>query len=303
MLDNNVRKKLSNIKELPTIPSIINDIIEAIDDPDTSISRLSRLVEKDQTITARVLRIANSPFYGFSRRISTIDLAVVVMGMNTLKEIILALVVQKLFAKVNPKLLNIKEFWNYSLFCGSTSRFFAKKLGYKVAGEAFVAGLMHDLGILIEAEYFSDEFAKVRQFNTENNSSFLDSERMVFNSDHCEIGAIIAERWNLPTHLVSSIRNHHTHFSNFREEGSGAVNFENIDQQLTAIVSLSEFMAELLGYKSWAEEQKIPEFYLSYEIIDNLDENEILQNNSAIEYLKLEIKEEFEKASVFNIIN
>lgn len=299
MLNPDIRTRLESIRNLPTIPLVVSQVLQAVDDPETSAARLANIIERDQSLTARVLRVANSPFYGFTRKISTIDLAVVVLGMNTIKEIVLSLIVQRFFSKISTEIFDIKAFWHYSVFCGSASRLLARKLGYKLAGEAFVGGLMHDIGILIIAEYFSARFREIVEFQQENNCSLLAAEEEVLGANHCEIGAWFAEKWNLPGQLGSAIQNHHKHYSKFTASSDKDINFHEIDQPLTAIVSMSEWFASLLGYLEWAPGLKINELYLSKEVFGDISEHDLLDQGSAFALLKQELIEEYEKASIF----
>jgi len=300
MLEPRIQKRLESIRDLPTMPIVISEVLSAIDNPNMSASNLAQIVEKDQALTARVLRIANSPYYGFSKRISTIDLAIVIMGFNTLKEIVLSLVIRRFFSKLLSKVFNTKSFWYYGLFCASSSRLLARKLGYKIAGEAFVAGLMHDLGVLVIAEYFTSDYKKIKQLVDQTNESWINAEYTVLGSDHTDIGSWIAERWNLPSQIITSIRNHHTNFKRFKLKNSPNVNFEEIDEPLTAIVSLSEWFASMLGYKEWIEEKSEIEYYLSEELFPHLSEHEFLDPDSAFASLKQELIEDYNKAGIYS---
>lgn len=305
MLNPRILRKLESIRDLPTVPIIISQILNAIDNPNSTAGQIANLIEKDQSITARVLRIANSPFYGFARKISTVDLAVVVMGLNGIKEIVMSVFLKKLFKRIKNNIFDIQAFWHYSVYCGAGSRLLARKLGYKLAGEAFVAGLMHDIGILIIAEYFKEQYRDIMLLQIQKGYSITEAEQLILGNTHCEIGAWIAERWNIPDKLVSTIRNHHTHFSRFKEvisesEASDAVDFSEIDQPLTAIVSLSEWFAELTNMKLWNTSGVPTELYLSKEVFDDISEHDILSPDSAFAILKQEINEEYEKASLLN---
>ncbi len=308
MFNKKVQNKLESIRNLPTIPIVVSELLSAIDNPKSSAASLAKIIEKDQALTIRVLRIANSPFYGYSRKISTIDLAIVILGFNTLKEIVLSLVVQRFFSKVNTKVFNIKEFWQYGLFCGSSSRYLSRKLGYKLAGEAFVAGLMHDIGILIIAEYFTPKYVEIKKYIKTHNVNLIDAEQAIMECTHSEIGAWLAEKWNLPEKLVASIRNHHINYSYFlkyfKNDDSYIADDDNlmneIDQPLTAIVSLSEWFAHLLGFTSWLNEAPYPEFYLSSEVFGDFTQNDMMDTESAIYVLKTELLEEYANANIFN---
>ena len=213
MLSPGIQRKLESLTQLPTIPFVISEVLSAVDNTNISASRLGSLIEHDQSLTAKVLKVANSPFYGFSRKISTIDLAIVVMGLNTIKEIVLSLAIQRFFSNINPMNFDIKSFWQYSVFCGASARLLARKLGYRLVGEAFVAGLMHDIGILIIIQYFYDHFKKIRELMRSRGASLIKAEKAVLKSTHCDIGAWIGERWNLPSQLCMSIRFHHSTYA------------------------------------------------------------------------------------------
>ncbi len=300
MLESRISKKLESIRDLPTIPIVISEVLSAIDNPNMSAYKLAQMIEKDQGLTARVLRVANSPFYGFSKRISTIDLAIGIMGFNAIKEIVLSLVIKRFFSKIASKVFDIKSFWHYGLFCASTSRVLARKLGYKIAGEAFVAGLMHDLGVLVIAEYFSEDFKKIKALTESGELDRIEAERVVLGCTHSDIGEWIAEKWNLPNQISRTIKLHHINFTKLSNSNSKQVNFDEIEEQLTAIVSLSEWFSSLLGYKNWIIEKKTIEFYLSEELFPELSEHDFLDSDSAFFSLKQELIEEYNKASIYS---
>jgi HD-like signal output (HDOD) protein len=297
MLSDKLKRKLESIRKIPTIPIVINKVLQIIDNPNASAALIASEIERDQALTARILRVANSPFYGFARRISTIDLAVVVMGTNTIKEIVLGLVIQKLLKNSTSDFFNIQAFWEYSLFCGSSSRLLARKLGYRLAGEAFVAGLMHDIGILIIADNFSSKFKIIFQKMKDENISLIDAEKEILDTDHTEIGAFIGQKWNLPEQICAAILNHHTPYQIINEESPGLdFELESISQPLTTIVSLSEWFSDILNLKKWNPVQNTDKYYLSNELFDDLSEDDIYAPDSAFNILKDEIITEYEKA-------
>lgn len=300
MFESRVAKKLESIRDLPTIPNVIAEVLSAIDSPNTSAYQLAQLIEKDQGLTARVLRVANSPFYGYSKKISTIDLAIVIMGFNTLKEIVLSLVIKRFFSKISVSIFDIKSFWYYGLFCASTSRFLARRLGYKIAGEAFVAGLMHDVGVLIIAEYFADDFKKIKQLTESGTCNRIEAETMVLGCTHSDIGEWISDKWNLPYQISKAIKLHHISFRKLRSSTEEHINFDEIDEPLTAIISLSEWFATLLGYKKWINELLPIEYYLSEELFPELSEHDFLEPDSAFFSLKQDMIDEYNKASIFS---
>jgi len=316
MLKPLIRRKLESLTQLPTIPFVVAEVLQLVESSEVSAVHLANLIEKDQALAAKVLRVANSPFYGFSRKISTIDLAIVVMGIDTLKEILLSLVIQKFYGNIKAELFDIKAFWHYSVFSGACSRLLARKLGYRLVGEAFVAGLMHDIGILILIQFFNRQFKEIRKVQNLQNISLIDAEKVVLDCTHCDIGAWIAERWNLPSQHCLAISNHHSSFIEVKSttvinnnkndslhiedpEIVEEINFSEVEQPLTIIVAMTEWFAQKMGFKSWSNESKPSNLYLAFQILDELSQHDILQADSAFNLLKKEILEEYQKASVF----
>ena len=309
MLSNKVKRKLETFTDLPAIPAVISDVINELENPNYDARKVATLIEQDQGITARLLRMANSPFYGLAKKISTIDLAIVILGSNVLKEILISLLLHRVFRNVKNTIFDVKQFWNYSIFCGAAARFLSRKLGYKLVSEAFVAGLMHDIGILILMDKFRNNFAKSCRLQSEENFSIIEAEMEVFECTHCDVGAWFAEKWNLPEQIVSAFYNHHTPF--FISDNEVYSNdfiitptFNKIKYPLTAIVSMSEWLAFECGYKKWSKSDVEPAYYISNEIISAVINNESLSPEAFLAVLKQSVLDEFEKATAmlsFNI--
>ncbi len=314
MLEAKVRRKLESLTNIPSIPFVISQVLGAVDNENLSASALASLIEKDQSLTIKVLTVANSPFYGFSRRISTIDLAIVILGLNTIKEIVLSLAIQKFFTNVRKDIFDVKSFWQYSVFCGAAGRVLARKLNYRLVGEAFVAGLMHDIGILILIQYFSTNFNEIRKRQLYQSMTFVEAEKVVMKCTHSDIGSWLANKWNLPENISKAIQYHHLAFSEakFLEDkilASKTKNAKpdekpeesNFDQPLTVIVALSEWFAREMGFKKWAlEENRQSKLFLAEDLISEMQDHELLNPESAIELIKQEITDEYNKASVLN---
>ncbi|MGE5479729.1 MAG: HDOD domain-containing protein [Chloroflexota bacterium] len=300
MINSRLLYKLESIREIPTIPTVTNEILASLDNPSIGAGAIAKLIEHDQSLTVRVLRVANSPFYGFSRTINTVELAIIIMGVNTIREIILSLVIQKFFLRIRLSVFDIKSFWQYTLFCGACSRLLARKLGYRLAGEAFIAGLMHDVGILIIVEHFTQQYLQIKDIVTRKNLTYTQAEEIALGATHCEIGAWLAERWNFPERFCQATANHHTPYVNLNPQNDGAVDFDEIDQPVTAIVSIAEWLAADMGFKSWSDERVPPPLYLGDEIFHDAQSDDIYEDNTALDLLKKEIMEEFERTFVFN---
>lgn len=205
-----IKQKIQSILQLVPFPAVAMEVIRLVDNPKTSASKLGEVISQDQALAAKVLRVANSPFYGFPKQISTINFAIVVLGFETLKEIVLSVSLTSSLASKLDGSFELEKFWRHSLLVGITTKHLAKDFGYRVSGEAFTAGLLHDIGILVIAQYFNKEFQQIAQLGKRREFPFDQIERRFLdNSTHYEIGSWLAERWNFPDQLVEAIAFHH----------------------------------------------------------------------------------------------
>lgn len=230
-----LKEKVQNILQLPALPTIAVEVASLIDNPNTSVSKLTQVISADQVLTAKVLKIANSPFYGFQRKISTLDFAIMVLGFDSLKEILISVSLISAFKKKEDKYFHSKEFWEHSLATGIAGRTLARQLGYRISGESFVAGLIHDIGILVTHQYFHEDYVRIVEAVTDGKSSFQEMEPKVLMSTHGDIGAWLAERWNLPEQLIEAIKFHH------RPE------LAERNPQLTALIHFVDYLCHKLG--------------------------------------------------------
>lgn len=205
-----IKKITQSIIGLPTLPTVITQMIGLIDNPTTSARDVARLIATDQALTAKILKLANSAFYGFPREISTVNHAIVVLGFETVKSLGLSVSVLERFAGGGKdSTFDRQKFWEHSIACGVGARLLAGKLRYRVQGEAFAAGILHDIGRLILSQYFPDEFAEITTIVSNDDVYIGEAEQRVLELTHTEIGSWLADKWNLPAQLVDAITYHH----------------------------------------------------------------------------------------------
>ena len=307
MLSAKVKRKLDSLTELPAIPIVMTTVLNEFESEQYNAKQLATLIEQDQVLTAKILKAANSPFYGLAQKISTVDLAIVILGSNIIKEILMGLLFQqiskKFSKKIDPKIFNTQSFWKYSIFCGSASRYIARKLGYKLVSEAFVTGLMHDIGLLILIDTFKTNFAKVRKLQVQGGYTLTEAENLVFECTHADVGAWIAERWNFPEKILKALESHHSHFfiaDEIEYEDEFILNpvFSKVKYPLAAIISMSEWISFECGMKEWDAEHTQPEYYISNEFIMSMVDNEFLKPDAALTIVKQGILDEYEKAAL-----
>ncbi|GBD94252.1 hypothetical protein BMS3Abin05_01856 [bacterium BMS3Abin05] len=206
-----MRSFVNHIYNLPTLPTTVARLLELIDNPRSTAIQLGQMISEDQVLTAHVLKLANSAYYGFARRIKTIPLAVVVLGYETLKNVLLTVsIIDQFSRQLNGLRFDFSLFWDHTLATAIASRILAKDAGFQLSGEAFVGGLLHDIGKLVLSRFFPDEFSQIYRLSFQNREPMYNMEKKLLKGvTHAEVGAWLAERWNLPGSLVQGIRYHH----------------------------------------------------------------------------------------------
>jgi putative nucleotidyltransferase with HDIG domain len=204
------QKIIEKIDDLPTLPRTVLKITELVNDPKSSAKDLARVITDDQVLTARLLKLVNSSFYGFPERISTVTGAIVLLGFDAIRNLLLTTSVFDLFANHNRKKKQDQEkFWDHSLGCAVGAKVIGNYLRHDKIEELFVSGLLHDIGKIVEMMYLSDEYTKVVTVIDSENILMTAAENKVLGYNHAEVGKLLAEKWNLPAKLVQVIAYHH----------------------------------------------------------------------------------------------
>ena len=226
---------LSSIRNLPSIPIVIFEVSKLLNNPKTSASDLGRMISQDQGMVAKILTVANSPLYGLPRRVSTIEFAIVILGFEHIKNIVIARPMIEAFKKETGKNWDSKSYWNHSIMTASAAKKIADDLNYPKSGEAFTAGLLHDLGISITQRYFNMEFKAICDLVDKEQMRYLKAEEQILGLTHQEIGKFLISRWNLPEFLGDAIYHHHCPSKS--EES----------KVLSSIVHLADYMTQKFG--------------------------------------------------------
>ena len=201
---------LRQVRDLPALPAAVLRVMQLTDDPKASAADVARAMASDQALALRVLKLANSAFYGASRRISTVSEAVVILGMRTTRNLVMATGCQDMLeVSVGGYAMPRGALWRHSLACGSAAQALAIRAKYRATEEAFVAGLLHDIGKVVLNMYLKEQFVKVLIRAAGGKITYVEAEREILGFDHAEAGARLLERWNLPANLVSAVRYHH----------------------------------------------------------------------------------------------
>jgi putative nucleotidyltransferase with HDIG domain len=206
-----IKKVAQGVGDLPALPTVVSKMIGMIDDRSASADALARLISTDAALTARLLKRANSSPYGYQREISTVNMAISVLGFNTVKDMGLWISVFDTFKGTGPAATGFDavKFWEHCSACGVAARMLSKNSASRYAGEAFVAGLLHDMGKMMLDRYFGDELLEVLK-TAQNDGYDLDrAESEILGVGHGYVGAWLAENWNLPPIICDAVKYHH----------------------------------------------------------------------------------------------
>lgn len=208
MNDFTADKVLREVRQLPSLSVVVLEILDSFRNEGMQIPELVRKISRDQALAARVLRVANSAFYGFPSRIASISEAVVVLGFHTVRSLALAAGIIHQFPPGEGKAMDRLAFWQHAVGVGVCARVIANALG-RQPEEAFTAGLLHDIGRLMLDAHFHDDFGQVLGYLEEQDCSLLAAERAVLGIDHAAIGYEVARQWKFPGPIQAAIRDHH----------------------------------------------------------------------------------------------
>ena len=203
-------KKLDSIPDIPTLPTIVIKVNKMLQDHDTSIKNLSKVIEKDQGMVAKILRLVNSTFYGFRSRITNIPHAVIILGFNTIRNAVVSVSIIKTFSgEKSFEGFEIKDFWRHSVAVAVTSRYLAEQTRLDSPDDCFVSGLLHDIGKVVLSQHFTVLFGLVWKSVKEDGLSFYEAEKKLLPVNHAQIGGHLAKKWQFPGSLIDSITYHH----------------------------------------------------------------------------------------------
>jgi len=231
-------------KKLPSFPQVATKLLEASKNEAISLEDVSKIIETDPGISVRVLEIVNSAFYGLTRKITTLSEAVVILGLDEIKKLALGMTIfENMFKKGGAKEFDRLLFWRHSLAVAVLSMELAKQTGYADPEEAYIAGLLHDVGkIFMDIQGRKDYGEFIRDLST-STDLVIEKERNVIGLGHDDIGAYFCSLWQLPEKLILAVKYHHQPF----EHQELLVQ----EKQLISIVSMADFLCWTQGMGSF----------------------------------------------------
>jgi len=200
---------VSGVVRLVSLPEVCIRVNEMMDEASTSASDIGKVISQDTGLTARLLKIVNSSFYGFPSKIETVTRAVTVIGLRELRGLVLAASAIETFSKIPNEILNMVQFWRHSVYCGVVAQLLADRCHVLHSERLFVAGLLHDIGKLILCHRLPSESKIVMEkMKTEQLLDF-EVEQDIIGFDHADVGGELIKAWQMPTSLEQALRYHH----------------------------------------------------------------------------------------------
>lgn len=231
-----LERLIMNANDLPTIPVVATKVLQLIESEATTAEDLAKVVSSDPAVAARVLKISNSSFFGCKRQINTLSHAIMMLGYNTLKSLVMAASVKQVYKSYG---LTEKMLWEHSFGAGLAARLIASSTLLANDEEAFLGGLFHDIGKTIMNNINSQQFQLVMQKCFNENISFREAEQQFYPYTHAEVGALVIEKWNFPEMLMKAVLKHHS-FIFDRDEDPYLIT-------LTCIVGLANLFCHKIG--------------------------------------------------------
>lgn len=218
---------VEKIDDLPTIPVVATQVLQLLDQPDVRIEQVADLMLSDQVMTARVMKMLNSPVYKPGNQISSLKRALVYLGLKHIREVALTTSFIDAFDN-SAGAFEISTFWEHSFGVGMVSKVIAEKIGYPDLEQAYIGGIIHDIGEVFLSSFMREEFQAVLDSIKDKPIALIEAEAEQLGTTHCEVGLCMARKWNFPPVYCDVIANHHTPAE------------ATIDPVLCAIVNLAD---------------------------------------------------------------
>jgi putative nucleotidyltransferase with HDIG domain len=231
-----IRERVQHIESMPAIPAVFLPLLNLLSGSgeNVNVDEVVRLVSYDNTIAAQCLRVAASPLFGMALPPKSIKAAVISLGLRRVETILLTCCLGQAFPS-KKWVLDPAVFWRHSLGCAMVCRKFSEKLGAADHEKAYMAGLLHDIGFMVNCLVFSQEFATAMERALHEEVALDEAERLTMGFTHCETGRALAEQWKLADDVIEVIAHHH------------AIEQSQESQPLVALVHLSDLLCRMRG--------------------------------------------------------
>jgi putative nucleotidyltransferase with HDIG domain len=264
---------INKIEHLPTLPVVSKRIKKLLKKDEITIRNLEDLIEKEAPLASKILKIANSSFYGLINKTSSPEHALEILGLKEVKNIVLAFSIQNYFtkAKNNP---DNERFWKHSIVCSQIAKFLGNHFNVPGKDTLFLSGLIHDIGKLIFDQYFHDKFLETVNMAVSKQIKFSEAEKNVLGVTHYQVAAKLLQQWQFPKEVIMQVFYHHAPWYDLNYT-SGSI-----------IIYLSDVMSKISGYTCIENEQKTEiDALINSKVFDFLIKNGFDLNKKTLEKL------------------
>ena len=236
---------VQKIEQIPTIPIISQKITEMIGNENISFKELVGLIEKDQALAVKILKVANSAFYGLLSKVSSLEHALIVLGTREVTSIVLGFSVYNFFSDNANGTFDRTRFWKHSIICSQVAKLLGRHYNLPNDDTLFLTGLIHDMGKVVLDQYFHEEFLKVIEYVSVHNTTFSKAEKEILGTTHYQIAAKLLKQWNFPAKVIMGILYHHAPWYD-KNYVTNAI-----------VIYLANILTKLAGHSCHAEEKQI----------------------------------------------
>lgn len=260
---------------MPSLPSVYKRIRKAVEDPDSTFDDIARIVCNDQSMSARLLRLANSAFYGYPNEVISIPDALTVIGLQQFKNMALCTSVIEVFKNIPPELLDMEEFWKKSIACGLCARILALQRRETNSERFFLGGLLHRVGKLVLYKEMPEDCLSILKTTKERKTLTYHIENEILGFNHADLGGVLLANWELPQSLSDLV-------SHYIDPTLAEASISDV-----CLINIADFITESLDFGD-SGETYVPEFSEAAWGYSRLDENELC---STVEDLKTQFED------------
>ncbi len=244
-IERNKDKLVKRIKQIPTLPIISQKIMSIVGNENASFKELVQIISKDQALAVKILKVANSAFYGLLGRVSSLEHALVILGTDDVKYIVLGFSVQNFFSHGESDAFDRTRFWKHAIVCSQVAELLGRHFKTRDDGSLFLAGLIHDMGKVVLDQYCHEDFLQIIEHISSNNTTFSQAEREILGTTHYQIAAKVLRQWNFPDKVIMQVLYHHAPWYD-KNYGTNSI-----------IIYLANIFTKLSGWSCHPDEKQI----------------------------------------------
>ena len=250
-------KLIAKFSDIQTLPHVVTQLSKLMADNNTTMKQFEDVIKMDPILVVRLLKLVNSPYYGLVQKVDSISRAIAYIGMKNLHSIAVTEALKTIFTdRKDSSVFSRRQLWLHCAAVSICSKMVAERIFGINGDDAYLTGILHDFGLIVEDQLFGSKFLEMCR-NSTSTTTMLEQERSLFQTDHCEIGYLMVLEWCMPAPIQEAIRDHHTSLDDVEP------------QSLTGILQIAEYLTGQQGYSTL---QNV-EMRISQVLIDHIQEN------------------------------